>query len=111
MTEIITSFINFPSLQEMFLSLFNSSQEVGVFFAQVGLEDFMARVLKVFRLVSILFAVIGVMYSAYQLNSGDIRAALLGICASGLMGAAALIVFSLFGEPGDAPYFDLFIEV
>ena len=111
MLELIISFGEFPGLQNMFLTFFTSIGESGVVIAQAGLDGFMTRILNVFRLVSILFSVMGLMYAAYQLNSGDIRSALLGICAAGLMGASYIIVISLFGESTDGLDIDQFLGV
>lgn len=97
-----------PNLALDFLNAFGDSSAI---LAQVGVEAFMTRVLNMFRLVSILFAVIGLMYAAYQLNQGDVRSALMGICASGLMGAAYVIVVSLFGDVGSGFEIEGLIEL
>lgn len=99
MIEILNIFSTNPALLDVFLNVFSFITESSGIIAQAGLDGFVTRILNVFRLVSILFAVIGLIYASFQLNSGDVRSALLGICASGLMGSAYLIVVSLFGEP------------
>lgn len=90
---------------------FGSFAESLVVVGQASVEGFMTRVLNMFRMIALLFAVAGLMYAAYQLNNGDVRAALMGVLASGLMGAAYVIVVSLFGEPGDGLELDIFLDL
>ncbi|MEO0510950.1 MAG: hypothetical protein AAF065_13955 [Verrucomicrobiota bacterium] len=103
MNDLIT-----PNLALDFLNAFGDN---GAIIAQVGVEAFMTRVLNMFRLISILFAVIGLMYAAFQLNQGDVRLALMGVCAAGLMGAAYVIVVSLFGDADSGIEIEGFIEI
>lgn len=64
--------------------------------AQAGLEPAIGKVLNVLRIVTILFAVIGVVYAGIQLFLGNISTALFGLLGAGLMAIATVIVNSLY---------------
>ncbi|MGB0372830.1 MAG: hypothetical protein ACPGN3_15970 [Opitutales bacterium] len=78
---------------------------------QASVEGLMNRVLNMFRMIAVLFAVMGLMFSAYQLYSnGDVKAACIGVFASALMGASAVIVVSLFDEAGGGDGIDYLLN-
>jgi len=66
------------------------------FLGQVELMQTVNEVIRIFRLISLMLAVIGVVYSGYQFSQGNIASAGYGIIGAGIIGLSAVIVASIF---------------
>ena len=72
-----------------------------------SLPETVTSVIKIFRLIALMLAIIGIVYSGIKFSQGDLSAAGYGIIGAGIVGIAGVIAVELFEASGsDIPIID-----